>query len=36
LPRAMCDGIGLPHGFGRWRCGTSPRRISSATLAAER
>jgi hypothetical protein len=35
LPRARCDGIALPHGFGRWRCGTSPHRASSATLAFE-
>ena len=26
----MCGGIGLARGFGRWKCGTSSRRASSA------
>jgi hypothetical protein len=36
LSRMMCGGIDRPRGFGRWNCGNSPRRASSATLAAER
>jgi hypothetical protein len=36
LPQAMCGGIGLRRGFGRWNCGASACGGSSATLAAER